>query len=408
MSDQGRFDRQLFDEVMVPNYSPGPIIPVKGQGSRVWDQSGKEYIDFAGGIAVTALGHCHPRMVQALKDQSEKLWHLANVLANEPALALAKTLTDLTFADKVFFCNSGAEANEAAFKLARKYGYEAFGAHKNEIVACKQSFHGRTLFTVSVGGQLKYREGFEPTPGGIVHGQFNQLDSFTQLVSERTCAIVVEPIQGEGGVVPADPEFLQGLRSLADQHQALLIFDEVQTGAGRTGHLYAYQGYQVIPDVLSTAKGLGGGIPIGAMLTREQFAKHLGLGTHGSTYGGNPLACAVAHAVIEEITKPEVLQGVASKHEFLMSHFKDLLNRYDCFAEARGKGLLLGLELNSAWQGRAKAFVQAALEQGLLLLVAGPNVLRFAPSLVINGQELAEGIKRLDAAINQVVTNEQP
>lgn len=408
MSDQGRVDRQLFDQVMVPNYSPGPIIPVKGQGSRVWDQSGKEYIDFAGGIAVTALGHCHPRMVQALKDQSEKLWHLANVLANEPALALAKTLTDLTFADKVFFCNSGAEANEAAFKLARKYGYEAFGAYKNEIVACKQSFHGRTLFTVSVGGQLKYREGFEPTPGGIAHGQFNQLDSFAQLVSERTCAIVVEPVQGEGGVVPADPAFLQGLRSLADQHQALLIFDEVQTGAGRTGHLYAYQGYQVTPDVLSTAKGLGGGIPIGAMLTREQFAKHLGLGTHGSTYGGNPLACAVAHAVIEEITKPEVMQAVASKHEYFMSHFKGFMDRYDCFAEARGKGLLLGLELNAAWQGRAKAFVQAALEQGLLLLVAGPNVLRFAPSLVISEQELEEGINRLDAAINHVVTGDNP
>jgi acetylornithine/N-succinyldiaminopimelate aminotransferase len=404
MADHNSLGRGLFDQVMVPNYAPGPIIPVKGKGSRVWDQDNKEYIDFAGGIAVTSLGHCHPVMVQAIQEQSQKLWHLSNVLANEPALTLAKKLTDLTFADKVFFCNSGAEANEAAFKLARRYGYERFGEHKNEIVACHRSFHGRTLFTVSVGGQLKYREGFEPTPGGILHGEFNNLDSIRELVSERTCAIVVEPIQGEGGIIPADLDFLKGLRALADQHRALLVFDEVQSGAGRTGYLYAYQGYDVVPDILTSAKGIGGGMPIGAMLTTDDYAKHLGLGTHGSTYGGNPLVCAVALAVVQEISKVSLLKGVVEKHQLMMKHLQSIVETFDVFTQARGSGLLLGLELSSDYQGRAKDFVESALKEGLLILVAGPNVLRFAPSLIIPDEDIIEGISRFRVAIENVVT----
>ena len=234
--------RELFDEVMVPNYAPGSVIPVKGEGSHVWDQEGKEYIDLAGGIAVTCLGHNHPGLVGALMEQAEKIWHLSNVMTNEPALRLAKTLCDLTFAERVFFANSGGEANEAAFKLARRYAWEHFGPEKNEIISFKSSFHGRTLFTVSVGGQPKYLEGFEPAPGGIHHADFNDLESVRKLISkDKTCAVVVEPIQGEGGVMPGDPEFLKGLRQLCDENDALLVFDEVQSGVGRTGHLYAYQ-----------------------------------------------------------------------------------------------------------------------------------------------------------------------
>lgn len=403
MADHITVSRDLFDEVMVPNYAPGPIVPVKGQGSRVWDQEGKEYIDFAGGIAVTALGHCHPAMVKALQDQSEKLWHVANVLTNEPALRLAKKLTDLTFADKVFFCNSGAEANEAAFKLARRYGYDRFGEQKNEIVSCKRSFHGRTLFTVSVGGQLKYREGFTPAPEGIKHGEFNDLESIRALVSDNTCAIVVEPIQGEGGIVPADKAFLEGLRQLATDHQALLVFDEVQSGAGRTGSLYAYQHYGVTPDILTTAKAMGGGIPIGAMLVSDAYAKHLAIGTHGSTYGGNPLACAVAEAVMDEISSEAVLSGVRQKHQLFKEHFNQLQSEFDVFTEVRGEGLLLGIELAEAWHGKAKDFVNAALQEGVMILVAGPNVLRFAPSLIIPDEDIQEGVNRLRRAIERVV-----
>ncbi len=297
--------RELFDEVMVPNYAPGTIIPVKGEGSRIWDQDGREFVDLAGGIAVTSLGHAHPGLVGELEDQAHKIWHLSNVMTNEPALRLAKALCDLTFAERVFFANSGGEANEAAFKLARRYSWEHFGPEKHEIISFRNAFHGRTLFTVSVGGQPKYLEGFEPAPAGIHHAEFNDLESVRKLISkEKTCAVVVEPIQGEGGVLPASPEFLQGLRELCDENDALLVFDEVQTGVGRTGHLFAYQMYGVTPDILSSAKSLGGGFPVAAMLTTAKVAASLGVGTHGSTYGGNPLACAVAMKVI---TYPSVI-----------------------------------------------------------------------------------------------------
>ena len=233
--------RALFDEVMVPNYAPAAIIPVRGEGSRLWDQEGRDYIDFAGGIAVTVLGHAHPKLVAALAEQAQKLWHVSNVLANEPALKLARRLCELTFAERVFFANSGAEANEAALKLARKYAADHGGPDKREIIAFTPSFHGRTLFTVTVGGQAKYTEGFEPLPPGITHVPFNDLPAFAAAISDRTCAVIVEPVLGESGVISATLEFLEGIRELCDRHRALLIFDEVQTGNGRTGHLYAYR-----------------------------------------------------------------------------------------------------------------------------------------------------------------------
>ncbi|WP_150700319.1 aminotransferase class III-fold pyridoxal phosphate-dependent enzyme, partial [Pandoraea terrae] len=232
--------RQTFDEVMVPNYAPAGMIPVKGAGSRMWDQNGKEYIDFTGGIAVNSLGHAHPELVKVMREQSEKVWHIGNGYTNEPVLRLATALTQATFADKAFFCNSGLEANEAALKLARRYASDHHGAHKHEIIAFYNAFHGRSLFTVSVGGQAKYTEGFGPLPGGIRHLAYNDLGAVQAAISEKTCAVIVEPVQGEGGVLPADAAFLKGLRALCDQHAALLIFDEVQTGVGRTGSLYAY------------------------------------------------------------------------------------------------------------------------------------------------------------------------
>lgn len=395
--------RELFDEVMVPNYAPGSVVPVKGEGSHVWDQEGKEYIDLAGGIAVTCLGHSHPGLVSALMDQAEKIWHLSNVMTNEPALRLAKTLCDLTFAERVFFANSGGEANEAAFKLARRYAWEHFGPEKNEIISFRNSFHGRTLFTVSVGGQPKYLEGFEPAPGGIHHADFNDLESVRKLISKaKTCAVVVEPIQGEGGVMPGDADFLKGLRQLCDDNDALLVFDEVQSGVGRTGYLYAYQMYGVTPDILSTAKGLGGGFPVAAMLTTEKVARSLGVGTHGSTYGGNALACAVAQRVIDTVSQPDILKGVAARSDKLRKGMMDIGERYGIFSEVRGSGLLLGCVLTEEWKGKAKEFLNAGLAEGVMVLIAGPNVVRLAPSLIIPEPDLEEALTRFEAGVKKV------
>ncbi|SFL81808.1 aspartate aminotransferase family protein [Marinobacter zhejiangensis] len=392
--------RELFDEVMVPNYAPGKIIPVKGEGSRIWDQDGREFVDLAGGIAVTSLGHAHPGLVGELEEQAHKIWHLSNVMTNEPALRLAKALCDLTFAERVFFANSGGEANEAAFKLARRYSWEHFGPEKHEIISFKNAFHGRTLFTVSVGGQAKYLEGFEPAPAGIHHADFNDLESVKKLISkEKTCAVVVEPIQGEGGVLPATPEFLQGLRDLCDENDALLVFDEVQTGVGRTGHLFAYQMYGVTPDILSSAKSLGGGFPVAAMLTTAKIAASLGIGTHGSTYGGNPLACAVAHKVIDTVSQPDILKGVVARSQRLRKGLESIGERYGVFSEVRGAGLLLGAVLTEQWQGKAKDFLNAGLDEGVMVLVAGANVVRLAPSLIIPETDIDEALERFERAV---------
>lgn len=394
--------RSTFNEVMVPNYQPADIVPVRGEGSRLWDQAGREYVDFAGGIAVTLLGHCHPKLVAALTEQAGKLWHLSNVMTNEPALRLAKKLVDATFADRVFFCNSGAEANEAAFKLARRYG-NAIDPAKHEIIAFYNAFHGRTLFTVSVGGQAKYTQGFEPIPGGIRHLPFNDVAALEAAVSGNTCAIVLEPVQGEGGIMPASPAFIAAARRLADQHKALLIFDEVQTGVGRSGHLYAYQHYGVAPDVLTTAKGLGGGFPIGAMLATQAAADVLAFGTHGSTYGGNPLACAVAEAVIDTVNDAALLAGVVHRAQLIRDGLDSIGRRYGVFAPSRGLGLLIGAPMSEAWKGRSKDIVNAGLAQGVWALVAGPDVLRLAPSLVIGEADIAEGLRRLEAGIAKLV-----
>ncbi|ELT7569259.1 TPA: aspartate aminotransferase family protein [Vibrio cholerae] len=392
-------DRSSFDEVMVPCYNPMEFIPVKGFGSRIWDQQGHEYIDFAGGIAVSCLGHCHPVMVQALTTQANKLWHLSNVMTNEPALRLAKKLTQVSFAEKVFFANSGAEANEAALKLARRYAADVYGPEKSEIIAFNQGFHGRTFFTVSVGGQATYSDGFGPKPGDIVHLPYNDLAALQAQISDRTCAVMMEPLQGEGGIISPSAEFMQAVRELCDKHNALLIFDEVQTGNGRTGDFYAYQGIGVTPDILATAKSLGGGFPIGAMLTTAKIAEHMKVGVHGSTYGGNPLACAVAEAVVDFVAQPEILAGVKQREQWMRAELEKINQKYHLFKEIRGKGLLLGAALNDEWQGRARDILVAAGKQGLMVLVAGASVVRFTPSLIISQQEIEEGMARLDKAI---------
>ncbi|PXX82120.1 aspartate aminotransferase family protein [Rivihabitans pingtungensis] len=390
--------RADFDQYMVPNYAPAQWLPVRGQGSRLWDQHGRDYLDLAAGIAVTSLGHCHPAMVKALTEQAQQLWHVSNTLTNEPALRLARKLVDATFAERVFFCNSGAEANEAAFKLARKVASDRDPA-RDEIIAASNSFHGRTLFTVSVGGQPKYSEGFGPRPQAISHVPYNDIAALRAAVSARTCAIVVEPVQGEGGVLPASREYLQAARELADAHGALLIFDEVQTGVGRTGALYAYQQYGVTPDILTSAKGLGGGFPIGAMLTTSEIAQHFSVGTHGTTYGGNPLACAVAEAVIDTVNTAEVQANVTARAAQLRAGLEALNAELGLFAEVRGMGLLLGAVLNDHYAGRAGEVVAKAAEAGVIVLQAGPNVVRFAPSLVIGEGEVSEALGRLGSAL---------
>lgn len=395
--------RSLFDEVMVPNYAPSAVIPVKGLGSRVWDQTGREFIDFAGGIAVNCLGHCHPALVSALKDQADKLWHLSNVMTNEPALILAQKLVNATFAEKVYFANSGAEANEAALKLARRWAKNEVGEHKTQIIAFKQGFHGRTFFTVTVGGQPAYSDGFGPKPADIVHAEYNNLASLEALISDNTCAVMLEPLQGEGGIITPTAEFIQGVAALCKKHNALMIFDEVQSGVGRTGELYAYMGLGVVPDILTTAKALGGGFPIGAMLTTTAIAKHLVVGTHGSTYGGNPLACAVGIAAFDTVNTPEVLNGVKKREQLFREGLQAINAKYDVFSEIRGQGLLIGAALNDKYQGKARDFMLAAADEGLMMLVAGYSVIRMTPSLVIPEADIAEGLKRFEKAVAKMV-----
>ncbi|PVZ82808.1 aspartate aminotransferase family protein [Serratia sp. S1B] len=394
--------RHAFDDWMVPVYAPADFILVRGEGSQVWDQEGRNYIDFAGGIAVNALGHGHPQVKAALLEQADKLWHLGNGYTNEPVLRLAKQLIDATFADKVFFCNSGAEANEAALKLARKYALDNGSSEKNQIVAFNNAFHGRTLFTVSAGGQPKYSQDFAPLPAGIIHTPFNDLAAAAAVITHHTCAVIVEPIQGEGGVLPADQTFLQGLRELCDRHGALLIFDEVQTGMGRTGYLYAYMKYGVVPDVLTTAKALGGGFPIGAMITTDTLAKTLNVGSHGTTYGGNPLATAVAGAVFKLINTPQLLDGVKQRHQWFVEGLNNINQQYPLFAEIRGAGLLIGGVLNQNYAGKAKQITQLANEEGVIALIAGPDVVRFTPSLIIPEQDVQEGLLRFERAVARI------
>ena len=396
-TDKNKKLRDLYEQVMLPNYAPADFIPEKASGSSVWDKNNKKFIDFGGGIAVNSLGHSHPKLVSALNEQSKKLWHLSNYISNEPAINLAKQLTDLTFADKVYFSNSGSEANEAAIKMARRYHHEK-GNGRDEIIAFNNSFHGRSLLNISLGASDNHRKGFGPFPAGIRHATYNDLSSVKALITAKTAAIIIEPVQGEAGVVPAKQEFLVGVRDLCTQNGVLLIMDEVQSGVGRMGHLFGYMAFGIEPDILTSAKGLGGGIPIGATLTKNDIASSMSVGSHGSTFGGNPMACAVADKVIEIVSNPNFLQEVKEKETLLVNKLEGVSKKHQAFREIRSSGLWIGCELNN--NGEVNELLDRCYESGLIAVSAGTSTLRFAPALNISEDEISEGIERLEDALS--------
>ena len=375
---------------MLPNYSPANFIPKEARGSRIWDQDNKEYIDFGGGIAVNSLGHSHPDLIKALSEQSKKFWHLSNYLSNEPAINLAKKLTDLTFAENVFLSNSGTEANEAAIKIARKF-HSSKNNQRNEIVSFQNSFHGRSLLNISLGSSEMHRSGFEPLMPGIKHGEFNNVSNLGSLITKKTAAVIVEPVQGEAGVYTASKEFLKELREECTKQGALLIIDEVQSGIGRMGSLYGYMQYDIKPDIVTSAKGLGGGIPIGATLTTKVIGECMQPGTHGSTFGGNPMSCAVANEVVSIVSEKDFLNDVLEKEQL----FLDLLSEFKTkgiFSEVRSAGLWIGCDLIDK---TANEVLDQAYDAGLIMVSAGSSCLRLAPALNITNEEIEQGINLL-------------
>ena len=384
--------RSDYDHVMIPCYHPAEIVLSHGKKCRLWDTEGRSYLDFGGGIAVNCLGNAPKTVRKALKKQSARLCHVSNIFTNDATLTLAKHLTALTGFDRVFFTNSGAESNEAALKLARRAAFDDFGEKKDEIISFTHSFHGRTFFTVSVGGQDKYSSGFGPRPGAITHLPFNDIAAFEKQISKKTCAVIFEPVQGEGGVLPVDPAFAKRVRELCDKYNALLILDEVQTGCGRSGTFFAYEQIGVRPDIVSTAKGLAGGVPIGCILTTEKVAQHFKPGTHGSTFGGNALACAVGEAVLSKIAKPKFLEKVKARGEFFKAALKELNDELHVFSDVRGMGLLLGCELVPELREKLGEIQTACLKSGLIILTAGGTTIRLAPPLNIKPDDITEGV----------------
>ncbi len=397
--------------VFLPTYAPNLIL-TRSKGAKIWDREGQEYIDFGAGISVNSLGHQVPELLLALTEQAGKIWHTTNLYLTEPAIKLAENLVDATFADRIFFCNSGAEANEAAIKLARKSSSLIHPPEKREILTFEGSFHGRTLATVTATAQPKYQQGFEPLPEGFRYCPFNDFEAATEMIGAQTCAVMIEPIQGEGGVNPAQSGFLRHLRKLCDQHNALLIFDEIQSGMGRTGKLFGYQweveedqlssegaAPNLIPDIVTMAKALGGGLPIGAMLCTEKVAQSFKPGDHGTTFGGNPIVTAVAGAAFRKINTPEMLSGVLQKGAIIRQHLETLNDELSLFETIRGRGMMLGAVLSKAWKNKAPTMVTACQENGVLILLAGPDVLRFLPPLNISEEELKSGLERVSKAL---------
>jgi predicted acetylornithine/succinylornithine family transaminase len=397
--------QSLHKEVLVPTYQPNLQL-VRGCGSRVWDIDNKEYVDLTSGIAVLSLGHCHPPLVKILQQQATQLWHASNLFITQPVLDLAAALCASTFAEQVFFANSGAEANEAALKLARKYASDNYSSAKHQIIACTNSFHGRTLFTISAGGKEQYRTGFAPLPKGLKHVPYNDLVAMEQVISEKTCAVIVEPVQGEGGVIVPDANYLAGLRRLCDKYNALLILDEVQTGMGRTGKLYAYMHSTIAPDILTTAKALGNGMPISAMLTSKEIARSFGVGSHGTTYGGNPLACKVALEVLNTINHQQFLEQVAVSASIFYQQLNNINDKHNIFSDIRMNGLLLGAQLQKEYAAKTKLLLEYAQEEGVLLLAAGDgNVIRLAPPLNISEQDILESMHKFDMAVARLLSS---
>ncbi|MCE5194496.1 MAG: acetylornithine transaminase [Nitrospiraceae bacterium] len=373
-------------EFIMNTYNRFPIVLRKGRGIKVWDTEGKEYLDFIGGIAVNILGHCHPKIVIALQKQTQRLMHVSNLYHIEPQIKLAKLLVSHSFADKVFFCNSGAEANEAAIKLARKYAKEHLGKDKFEIITALNSFHGRTLATVAATGQEKFQKGFEPLMPGFQYVPFNDIDALKKAVNGKTCAVMLEPVQGEGGIKIPDLDYLKNVRELCDKNNILLIFDEVQTGIGRTGKLFAYENFNVIPDIMTLAKGLGNGFPIGAMLATDKIASAFVPGSHASTFGGNPLACTAAIATIETLLEDGFLLDQCKRMgEYMKNEFRKFHEEFpNLIVDVRGMGLLIGIEFTRD----CAEIVKACLTKGLLINCTAGNVLRFAPPLIVQEKDI--------------------
>ena len=399
------------DRYYVPVYRPRRLVLERGLGSRLWDRDGRDYVDFAAGIAVCSLGHAAPELVAALTEQAGKLWHTSNVFVSEPPLRLAEELVAASgFAERVFLCNSGTEANEAAIKLARRWAAaQERPPERRVILSFQGSFHGRTLAAVTATAQPKYQQGYEPLPGGFRYAAFNDLTAVDAAFADgAVCAVLVEPIQGEGGVVPAAPGFLAALRERCSRHGALLIFDEIQSGMARSGTLWAHQWEAVTPDVMSLAKALGGGMPIGAMLVGAKAAQTLQFGAHGTTFGGNPLAAAVARVALQRLTSPELHANVAAQSLALRRGLTQLAADLGVFVEVRGRGLMLGAVLAPRLAGRAGEILDHAADAGLLLLQAGPDVLRFVPALNITADEVADGLVRLQAALQRFLAAPSP
>jgi len=381
---------------LLQNYRQQPIVLERGQGTRVWDADGNAYLDLLGGIATLPFGHCHPEITAAAKAQLDRLWHTSNVFYTEPQVALAELLTSLSGLDRAFFCNSGAEANEALLKLARKAQRERGQAGRFEFVCFENSFHGRTLATVTATGQTKYQKGFEPLLPGVVHVPYGDIEAVRAAVGPRTAAILVEPVQGEGGVRAAPAGFLRALRTLADESGVLLLVDEIQTGMGRTGKMFGFQHEGIRPDAFSLAKGLANGLPIGAMVCTEETGKALAPGSHGSTFGGNPVAAAAAVTTVRLASDPRVLSGNLEKGEHFLTRARAVQTRHPALVrEVRGRGLLLGLELTF----EAGPVMGRCRERGLLCNLAGERTLRFAPPYLVTLEELDEGLRIVEDAV---------
>ncbi len=384
----------LTDKFVAKTYARTPLALVKGRGVKVWDADGKEYLDFLAGIAVNSFGHCHPAIVKAIKQQAQTLMHVSNLYHMQPQSELARELCRNSFADRVFFCNSGAEANEAAIKLARRYGLEKLGG-KYEIISTHNSFHGRTLATLTATGQEKVRAGYDPLPAGFRQVPYNKLDAMEAAIDEKkTVAILIEPIQAEGGVIVPHETYMLGLREICDQRRILLIFDEVQTGMGRTGKLFGYENFGVKPDIMTLAKALGGGLPLGAMLAREDVANSFGPGSHASTFGGNPVACAAGLAVMQ-LLKTGALKNCVQMGKYFVKGLEALKKRFSFIRDIRGKGLLIGVELEI----EGSKIAEACMLEGLLMNCTAAKVLRFVPPLTIKKNEIDRGLAILEKVL---------
>ncbi len=386
------------DKYIMKTYGRYPLVPVRGEGCSLWDADGKRYLDFLAGVAVNNLGHCHPRVVAALQKQAAELIHCSNYYHIPSQIELAELLCDRSFADRAFFCNSGAEANEAAIKLARKYSREKFGTDRYEIITALASFHGRTMATVSATGQEKVQKFFDPLLHGFRHVPFNDADLLRRAITPNTCAVMLEPIQGEGGIVIPSPDYFREVRRICDEHRLLLIFDEVQVGMGRTGRLFAHEHFAVTPDIMTLAKALAGGAPIGCMLAKEEVAASFGPGTHGSTFGGNPLVTAAGVATVRTIFAEGILENTIEMGEYLMGQLEQLKKKFPMIVEVRGIGLMIGMELSVP----AGEIVARALAQGLLLNVAQDTVLRFVPPLIVTSVEIDEMLHILEGILAEL------